>query len=125
MELVMKPEKFDVLVLPNLYGDIVSDLCSGLVGGLGVAPGANIGDHAAVFEPVHGSAPDIAGRNEANPAAAILSGVLMLRHVGETESADRIESALFGVIQKGKTLTTDMGGSAGTAAFTEAVIRSL
>ena len=93
MQLVQKPELYDVLVLPNLYGDIVSDLAAGLVGGLGVAPGANIGENAAVFEPVHGSAPKYAGQNKANPTALILSGALMLRHLGETEAADRVESA--------------------------------
>ncbi len=101
MQLVQKPELYDVLVLPNLYGDIVSDLAAGLVGGLGVAPGANIGDHAAVFEPVHGSAPKYAGQNKANPTALILSGALMLRHLGETQAADRVESAVRDVIAEG------------------------
>ncbi|HET7636426.1 MAG TPA: isocitrate/isopropylmalate dehydrogenase family protein [Candidatus Limnocylindria bacterium] len=121
MQLVQKPELYDVLVLPNLYGDIVSDLCAGLVGGLGVAPGANIGEKAAVFEPVHGSAPKYAGQNKANPTALILSGALMLRHLGETAAADAVESAVRGVIAEGKTVTYDLGGSAGTREFGEAV----
>ena len=121
MQLVQKPELYDVLVLPNLYGDIVSDLAAGLVGGLGVAPGANIGDKAAVFEPVHGSAPKYAGQNRANPTALILSGALMLRHLGETEAADRVESAVRDVIAEGSTVTYDLGGSTGTREFGEAV----
>jgi isocitrate dehydrogenase (NAD+) len=121
MQLVQKPELYDVLVLPNLYGDIVSDLCAGLVGGLGVAPGANIGEKAAVFEPVHGSAPKYAGQNKANPTALILSGALMLRHLGETAAADAVESAVRAVIAEGKTVTYDLGGSAGTREFGEAV----
>jgi isocitrate dehydrogenase (NAD+) len=125
MQLVQKPELYDVLVLPNLYGDIVSDLAAGLVGGLGVAPGANIGDHAAVFEPVHGSAPKYAGQNKANPTALILSGALMLRHLGETEAADAVESAVRGVIAEGRTVTYDLGGSAGTREFGAAVAARL
>jgi len=121
MQLVQKPELYDVLVLPNLYGDIVSDLAAGLVGGLGVAPGANIGDSAAVFEPVHGSAPKYAGQDKANPTALILSGALMLRHMGETAAADRVESAVRDVIAEGSTVTYDLGGHAGTRAFGEAV----
>jgi len=121
MQLVQKPELYDVLVLPNLYGDIISDLAAGLVGGLGVAPGANIGEHAAVFEAVHGSAPKYAGQNKANPTALILSGALMLRHIGETEAADRVESAVRAVIAEGKTTTYDLGGGAGTREFAEAV----
>ena len=121
MQLVQKPELYDVLVLPNLYGDIVSDLAAGLVGGLGVAPGANIGDKAAVFEPVHGSAPKYAGQNRANPTALILSGALMLRHLGETAAADRVESAVRDVIAEGSTVTYDLGGSTGTREFGEAV----
>jgi isocitrate dehydrogenase (NAD+) len=121
MQLVQKPSLYDVLVLPNLYGDIVSDLAAGLVGGLGVAPGANIGDHAAVFEPVHGSAPKYAGLNRANPTALILSGALMLRHLGETDAADRVETAVRGVIAEGATVTYDLGGSSGTREFGEAV----
>jgi isocitrate dehydrogenase (NAD+) len=121
MQLVQKPELYDVLVLPNLYGDIISDLAAGLVGGLGVAPGANIGIDAAVFEPVHGSAPKHAGLDKANPTAIILSGALMLRHLGETGAAERVEAAVRDVIAAGRTLTYDMGGTAGTAAFGEAV----
>jgi isocitrate dehydrogenase (NAD+) len=121
MQLVQKPELYDVLVLPNLYGDIVSDLAAGLVGGLGVAPGANIGETAAVFEPVHGSAPKYAGQNRANPTALILSGALMLRHLGETEAADTVESATREVIAEGTTVTHDLGGTAGTREFAEAV----
>ncbi|HET6744272.1 MAG TPA: isocitrate/isopropylmalate dehydrogenase family protein [Candidatus Limnocylindria bacterium] len=121
MQLVQKPELYDVLVLPNLYGDIVSDLAAGLVGGLGVAPGANIGEQAAVFEPVHGSAPKYAGQNKANPTALILSGALMLRHLGEMDAADRVEAAVRGVIAEGETVTYDLGGHAGTREFGEAV----
>ncbi|HET8776257.1 MAG TPA: isocitrate/isopropylmalate dehydrogenase family protein [Candidatus Limnocylindria bacterium] len=121
MQLVQKPELYDVLVLPNLYGDIVSDLAAGLVGGLGVAPGANIGEKAAVFEPVHGSAPKYAGQNKANPTALILSGALMLRHLGEIAAADAVESAVRSVIAEGQTVTYDLGGSAGTREFGEAV----
>jgi isocitrate dehydrogenase (NAD+) len=121
MQLVQKPDLYDVLVLPNLYGDIVSDLAAGLVGGLGVAPGANIGDHAAVFEPVHGSAPKYAGQNKANPTALILSAALMLRHLGELEAANRVEAAIRDVIAEGATLTYDLGGSAGTREFGQAV----
>ncbi|MEA2651024.1 MAG: isocitrate dehydrogenase [Chloroflexota bacterium] len=121
MQLVQKPELYDVLVLPNLYGDIVSDLAAGLVGGLGVAPGANIGEKAAVFEPVHGSAPKYAGQNKANPTALILSGALMLRHLGELSAADAVESAVREVIAAGETVTYDLGGTAGTAEFGQAV----
>ena len=121
MQLVQKPELYDVLVLPNLYGDIVSDLAAGLVGGLGVAPGANIGEKAAVFEPVHGSAPKYAGLNKANPTALILSGALMLRHLGEIDAADAVERATRDVIAAGETVTYDLGGSAGTSEFGEAV----
>jgi isocitrate dehydrogenase (NAD+) len=125
MQLVQKPESYDVLVLPNLYGDIVSDLAAGLVGGLGVAPGANIGEHAAVFEPVHGSAPKYAGQNRANPTALMLSGALMLRHLGETDAADRVETAVRAVIAEGQTVTQDLGGSAGTREFAQAVVERL
>jgi isocitrate dehydrogenase (NAD+) len=121
MQLVQKPELYDVLVLPNLYGDIVSDLAAGLVGGLGVAPGANIGERAAVFEPVHGSAPKYAGQNKANPTALILSGALMLRHLGETDGADAVESAVRAVIAESTSVTYDLGGSAGTREFGDAV----
>jgi isocitrate dehydrogenase (NAD+) len=125
MQLVQKPELYDVLVLPNLYGDIVSDLAAGLVGGLGVAPGANIGTEAAVFEPVHGSAPKYAGLDKANPTAMILSGALMLRHLDHPAEADRLETALRGVVAEGTSTTYDLGGSAGTAAFADAVIDRL
>jgi isocitrate dehydrogenase (NAD+) len=121
MQLVQKPQLYDVMVLPNLYGDIVSDLCAGLVGGLGVAPGANIGEKAAVFEPVHGSAPKYAGQNKANPTALILSGALMLRHLGETDAAIAVEEAVRAVIAEGTTVTYDLGGTAGTSEFGEAV----
>jgi isocitrate dehydrogenase (NAD+) len=124
MQLVQKPELYDVLVLPNLYGDIVSDLAAGLVGGLGVAPGANIGTEAAVFEPVHGSAPKYAGLDQANPTALILSGALMLRHLGYIAEADRVETAVREIIGEGRT-THDLGGSLGTAAFADAVIERL
>ena len=125
MQLVQKPEQYDVMVLPNLYGDIVSDLCAGLVGGLGVAPGANIGVEASVFEPVHGSAPKYAGQNKANPTAMILSGALMLRHLGEVEAATRVEDAVRDVIAERRTITYDLGGDAGTREFGEAVARRL
>jgi isocitrate dehydrogenase (NAD+) len=125
MQLVQKPDLYDVLVLPNLYGDIISDLCAGLVGGLGVAPGANIGTEAAVFEPVHGSAPKYAGQNKANPTALILSGVLMLRHLGEQAAAERVETALREVIAEGRETTYDLGGKAGTSEFANAIIARL
>ena len=125
MQLVQKPELYDVLVLPNLYGDIVSDLAAGLVGGLGVAPGANIGTDAAVFEPVHGSAPKYAGQNKANPTALILSGVLMLRHLGEIEAAVRVEDALRAVVAEGRAVTYDLGGSAGTSQMADAIVERL
>ncbi|HEX7949210.1 MAG TPA: isocitrate/isopropylmalate family dehydrogenase, partial [Candidatus Limnocylindrales bacterium] len=125
MQLVQKPELYDVMVLPNLYGDIVSDLCAGLVGGLGVAPGANIGEHGAVFEAVHGSAPKYAGMNRANPTALILSGVLMLRHLGHPEAAGRVETALREVVAEGRATTADMGGPAGTSQFADAIIEKL
>lgn len=125
MQLVQKPELYDVLVCPNLYGDILSDLCAGLVGGLGVAPGANIGDHAAVFEPVHGSAPKYAGLNKVNPTAIILSSVLMLRHIGEREAAERVFKATAAVIAEGKSVTYDLGGSAGTSEMADAIIEKM
>jgi isocitrate dehydrogenase (NAD+) len=121
MQLVQKPDLYDVLVLPNLYGDIVSDLAAGLVGGLGVAPGSNIGETSAVFEAVHGSAPKYAGQNRANPTALILSSALMLRHLGEIAAADRVESAVRAVIAEGRITTHDLGGSAGTREFAAAV----
>jgi isocitrate dehydrogenase (NAD+) len=125
MQLVQKPELYDVLVLPNLYGDIVSDLCAGLVGGLGVAPGANIGTEAAVFEAVHGSAPKYAGQNKANPTALMLSGVLLLRHIGEQAAAERVEASIRAVIAEGRTVTYDLGGSAGTSEFADAIVARL
>jgi isocitrate dehydrogenase (NAD+) len=125
MQLVQKPELYDVLVLPNLYGDIVSDLCAGLVGGLGVAPGANIGPEAAVFEAVHGSAPKYAGQNKANPTALMLSGVLLLRHIDEQAAAKRVEDAIRAVIAEGRTVTYDLGGSAGTSEFADAIVARL
>src|SRR3954447_1277159 len=121
MQLVQKPDLYDVLVLPNLYGDIVSDLAAGLVGGLGVAPGANIGTSAAVFEPVRGSAPKYAGKDVANPTALILSGALMLRHLGEPVAADTVETAVREIIAEGRTLPRDLGGEAGTQEFAGAV----
>lgn len=121
MQLVQKPELYDVMVMPNLYGDIVSDLCAGLVGGLGVAPGANIGDDIAVFEPVHGSAPKYAGMDKVNPTAMLLSAVLMLEYLGEKEAADNIERSLASVIAEGKTVTYDLGGSARTSEMGEAI----
>jgi isocitrate dehydrogenase (NAD+) len=125
MHLVMTPERYDVLLLPNLYGDIVSDLCAGLVGGLGVVPGANIGLDSAVFEAVHGSAPDIANKNRANPTALLLSAVMMLRHIGETDAADKVSSALDSVLIAGDVRTRDMGGTASTTEFAEAVAKAL
>jgi isocitrate dehydrogenase (NAD+) len=131
MKLVQKPESFDLLVLPNLYGDIVSDLCAGLVGGLGIAPGANIGEHAAVFEPVHGSAPDIAGQNKSNPTATLLSAVLMLRYIGETQAAQRLDTAVNEVIKEGKKVTADLitkdnkSKPASTTEMTEAICEKL
>ena len=126
MQLVQKPEEYDVLVLPNLYGDIVSDLCAGLVGGLGVAPGANIGTNASLFEPVHGSAPTYAGQNKANPTATILSGILMLRHLGEEDAANRLESALAEVIKQNVNVTYDLKpdrtGGVGTSQMADAII---
>lgn len=124
MQLVQNPCQFDVLVLPNLYGDIVSDLCAGLIGGLGVAQGANIGLDCAVFEPVHGSAPDIKGQNKANPTALLLSAIEMLRYIGENSYADRIENALFKTLKSG-ICTGDLGGMASTKEFAEAVIKNL
>jgi len=129
MELVRKPQMFDVLVLPNLYGDIISDLCAGLVGGMGVAPGANIGDEVAIFEPTHGSAPKYAGKNKANPMAMMLSGVMMLRYLGEKDSADKLESAIAEVIAEGKDVTYDLkldpSTAVGTSQVADAVIAKL
>lgn len=125
MKLVQTPEKYDVLVLPNLYGDILSDMGAGLVGGLGVVPGANIGKDIAVFESVHGSAPDIAGKGLANPLATILSGVMMLRYIKEFEAADKIDKAVTNVLKAGKNLTQDLGGKASTSEFTDEIIKNL
>ena len=125
MQLVLRPEHFDVLLLTNLYGDIVSDLCAGLVGGLGLVPGANIGKEYAVFEAVHGSAPDIAGRNKANPLAIFFSSLLMLEHLNMEDTAERIRKAIFRVTEQGEVLTQDLGGDASTTEFTEAVISEL
>jgi isocitrate dehydrogenase (NAD+) len=125
MQLVMSPESFDVLLMPNLYGDIVSDLCAGLVGGLGVVPSANLGTAIGVFEAVHGSAPDIAGKSVANPMALLLSAILMLRHIDEGAMADRIMKALGDVLSEGRVRTRDLGGTASTIEFTEALCRKL
>ena len=125
MQLVMRPETFDLLLLPNLYGDIVSDLAAGLVGGLGIVPGANMGETHAVFEAVHGSAPDIAGQGKANPTALMLSAVMMLTHFGEQEASHKLKSAVEFVYREGKHLTGDVGGSASTSDFTDAVLRAI
>ncbi|SMC24396.1 isocitrate dehydrogenase (NAD+) [Clostridium acidisoli DSM 12555] len=125
MKLVQTPENYDVLVMPNLYGDILSDMGAGLVGGLGVVPGGNIGKDIAVFESVHGSAPDIAGKGIANPLATILSSVMMLRYIGENEAAEKIDAAIAKVLEEGSKLTVDLGGSASTKEFTEEVIKKL
>ena len=125
MHLVMTPEKFDVLLMPNLYGDILSDLCAGLVGGLGVVGSGNMGDSAAVFEAVHGTAPDIAGKNLANPTALLMSAVMMLRHIGETARADAVRGALDAVLAAGKVRTRDLGGSSTTMEFADAICRHI
>ncbi len=125
MMLVMKPEQFDVLVMPNLYGDIVSDLCAGLVGGLGVVGAANLGTEIGVFEAVHGSAPDIAGKNVANPTALLLSAILMLRHINEDAAAERIVAALNSVLASGASRTRDLGGTTSTFEFADAVCRAI
>lgn len=125
MQLVMKPEAFDMLLLQNLFGDIVSDLCAGLVGGLGVVPGANLGNDYAVFEAVHGTAPDIAGKNLANPTAITLSAALMLDHLGEAAAANSVRAAIAAVYQDGRRLTRDFGGAATTAEFTDAVVAAV
>jgi isocitrate dehydrogenase (NAD+) len=125
MQLVLAPEKFDVLVAENLYGDIVSDLCAGLVGGLGLVPGANIGDHCAIFEAVHGSAPDIAGKGVANPTALMRAAVQMLAHLGEHDASERLRNAIRAVYAQGKTATRDIGGKASTEQFTDAVIENI
>jgi isocitrate dehydrogenase (NAD+) len=125
MQLVMRPEMFDILLLPNLYGDIVSDLAAGLVGGLGIVPGANMGETHAVFEAVHGSAPDIAGQGKANPTALMLSAVMMLVHLGEKAAAHKLQTAVEAVYRTGKSLTGDVGGAASTQEFTDAVVRTI
>jgi isocitrate dehydrogenase (NAD+) len=125
MKLVQNPERFDVVLMENLYGDVISDLCAGLVGGLGVVPGSNIGEDCAVFEAVHGSAPDIAGKGVANPLAVIMSGVMMLRHLHEDAIATKIEKAYMQVLAEAKSLTRDLGGTAGTNEFADAVIAKI
>ena len=125
MKLVQKPEQFDVLVAPNLYGDIISDLCAGLVGGLGFAPSANIGDTTRIYEAVHGSAPDIAGQDKANPSAILMAFAMMLNDLGLTEKAERLNRAILEQTAEGKVVTADVGGTAGTKAFTAALIRRL
>lgn len=125
MQLILNPHQFDVLLLENLYGDIVSDICAGLIGGLGVAPGVNIGDEYAIFEAIHGSAPDIAGKNIANPIALILSSVLMLEHIGEEKAAERVRRAVQRAAKKGEKLTPDLGGKGTTSEFADKVIEEL
>jgi isocitrate dehydrogenase (NAD+) len=131
MQLVQRPEEYDVLVLPNLYGDIVSDLAAGMIGGLGMAPGANFGEEVAIFEPTHGSAPKYAGQNKVNPIAMMLSGMLMLRHLEENEAADRLEAAIGDVIRKGERVTYDMKptrddpSAVGTSEVADAIIDAL
>jgi len=125
MKLVMNPHQFDVLLAENLYGDIISDLAAGLVGGLGVVPSANLGEKTALFEAVHGTAPDLAGKNVANPTALLLSAVMMLRHLGERPAAERIETAVHKVLERGRRVTRDIGGEASTTEFTDAVIAAL
>jgi isocitrate dehydrogenase (NAD+) len=125
MQLVIRPEQFDIMLCENLYGDIVSDLCAGLVGGLGLVPGANIGELGAVFEAVHGSAPDIAGQGIANPTALLQSGILMLRYLNEREAADKIEKAMLDVYAEGNVRTRDVGGTAKTAEFADAIIKKM
>ncbi|MBE7707141.1 MAG: NAD-dependent isocitrate dehydrogenase [Cyanobacteria bacterium SIG27] len=125
MQLVQKPSQFDVLVMPNLYGDIVSDLCAGLIGGLGLAQSANIGTSCAIFEAVHGSAPDIAGQNIANPSGLLRSAIMMLNYIGENNAASSIENALFEVLKEGKILTKDLGGNSTTSEFKEEIIKKL
>ena len=125
MQLVMRPEQFDILLCENLYGDIVSDLCAGLIGGLGLVPGANIGERGAVFEAVHGSAPDIAGKGVANPTALLQSAILMLNHIEERKAAERIENAMLKIFAEGKVRTRDIGGTATTHEFADAIIAAL
>jgi len=125
MQLVMNPYQYDVMVMENLYGDIISDLCAGLVGGLGLVPSANLGDSCAIFEAVHGSAPDIAGKNLANPTALLRSALLMLRHIGEPEAAMKIRNALDMVYRDRDKLTKDVGGKSGTKEFADEVIKAM
>jgi isocitrate dehydrogenase (NAD+) len=125
MQMVLNPQQFDMLLLPNLYGDVMSDLAAGLVGGLGVVPSGNLGDECAMFEAVHGTAPDIAGKGLANPTALLMSGIMMLDHLGERPAARRIEAALEKVYREGKHATRDLGGKATTQEFTDAVISAL
>ncbi len=125
MQIVMDPQQFDMLLLPNLYGDVMSDLAAGLVGGLGVVPSANIGDECAMFEAVHGTAPDIAGKGFANPTALLMSSALMLDHLAERTAAERIQKALERVYREAKHTTRDVGGKAGTEEFADAVIAAL
>jgi isocitrate dehydrogenase (NAD+) len=125
MQIVMRPETFDILLMPNLYGDIMSDLAAGLVGGLGIVPGANMGDDHAVFEAVHGSAPDIAGKGIANPTALMLSAVMMLRHLGEVDASTRLQNAVEAVYLDGKCTTSDVGGKGSTSQFTDAVVAAV
>ena len=125
MKLVQRPEQFDVLVAPNLYGDIISDLCAGLVGGLGFAPSANIGDKTRIYEAVHGSAPDIAGQDKANPSAILMAFAMMLNDLGMTDKADKLNAAIQAQVAEGKVITADIGGTAGTKEFTQAVIARL
>ena len=125
MQMVLNPNQFDVLLLTNLYGDIMSDLAAGLVGGLGVVPSGNIGETVAVFEAVHGTAPDIAGKNVANPTALLMSSIMMLRHIDEIEAAKRVEDALFTVYREGKSLTRDVGGTASATEFTDNLISTM
>ena len=125
MQMVLNPQQFDMLLLPNLYGDVMSDLAAGLVGGLGVVPSGNIGDECAMFEAVHGTAPDIAGKGLANPTALLMSGIMMLHHLNESAAANKIQAALENVYREGKHATRDLGGTAGTKEFTDAVIAAL
>lgn len=127
MQLVTRPQQFDIIVTTNLFGDILSDLCSGLVGGLGLAPGANIGYDAAIFEAVHGSAPDIAGKDLANPSAMILAGAMLLDYIGESSAADKVRNAVAGVLKEGKKLTKDLspGRYVGTKEFTDAILEKM
>jgi isocitrate dehydrogenase (NAD+) len=125
MQLVLNPYQYDIILTENLYGDILSDLCSAFVGGLGLVPGANLGAQCAIFEAVHGSAPDIAGKDLANPTALLQSAVLMLHHIDEGEMAERVQSGIEQVYREGKTLTRDVGGQSGTRAFAEAVLAAM